>query len=197
MNHEDHPHPLLAQVPLTVSPFISLPTATPLPYTYKTLPSTLPPSITDPPATSTNTTATPQPSDADGAPQQAPPKSAYVVSSSGHAAHPDDIIASCRALQTHLTQLIDDTRSVVGKWDEQLRERDLARKRQIAPGWLDQDVKMLEPERKGGASSSLMQTQQGPGGAAAVNLLDDEPQPQVQSDEGEQLDRAFGGMNIQ
>ncbi|KAK7510458.1 hypothetical protein IWZ03DRAFT_396739 [Phyllosticta citriasiana] len=194
MNHEDHPHPLLAQVPLTVSPFISLPTATPLPYTYKTLPSTLPPSITDPPASSTNTTATPQPSDADGAPQQAPPKPAYVVSSSGHAAHPDDIIASCRALQTHLTQLIDDTRSVVGKWDEQIRERDLARKRRIAPGWLDQDVKMLEPERRGG--SSQMQMQQGPGGAA-VSLLDDAPQPpQVQSDEGEQLDRAFGGMNI-
>ncbi|KFX89057.1 hypothetical protein V490_07257, partial [Pseudogymnoascus sp. VKM F-3557] len=32
--NDNKAHPLLAQVPLTVSPFISLPTATTLPYTY-------------------------------------------------------------------------------------------------------------------------------------------------------------------
>ncbi|KAK8187310.1 hypothetical protein IWZ00DRAFT_546081 [Phyllosticta capitalensis] len=188
MNHEDHPHPLLAQVPLTVSPFISLPTATPLPYTYKTLPSTLPPSITDPPPSNTT-----QPADSDAAAAQQPPKPAYVVSSSGHAAHPDDIIASCRALQSHLTQLMDDTRSVVNKWDEQIRDRELARKRQIAPGWLDQDVKMLEPERRGPGGGPQMQ--QGPGAASLLDASVGEVQ--AQSDEGEQMDRAFGGMKIQ
>src|SRR5271168_4554010 len=92
-------HPLLAQIPLTVSPFISLPTATTLPYTYKTLPSTLPPSSTGSTTTST-----------DGKPK-------YVVSSSGHSAHPDDIIDSCKALQAYIQKVQDDADRELKAWE--------------------------------------------------------------------------------
>ncbi|KAK7706949.1 hypothetical protein SLS57_009463 [Botryosphaeria dothidea] len=188
--HEDHPHTLLAQIPLTVSPFVSLPTATPLPYTYKQLPSTLPPSVTDPPPDAANN---------DTQQQQQPPKPAYVTSASGqHAAHPDDIIASCRALQAHLTQLTEDARATLRRWEDGIHERDLAEKRRVAPGWLDEEVKMLVPERKGDE-----QQQQGSlldggvpgqeGGAAAGG---EAMQGVVQSDEGAELDRAFGGLGI-
>ncbi|EKG18954.1 hypothetical protein MPH_03770 [Macrophomina phaseolina MS6] len=195
--HEDHPHPLLAQIPLTVSPFVSLPTATPLPYAYKQLPSTLPPSATDPPPTpddtssSSNTTA-----------QQQPPKPAYVTSASGqHAAHPDDIIASCRALQAHLTRLTDDARASLRRWEDDLRERDLAEKRRVAPGWLDEEVKMLVPERKGGLQQQAETAQGGlPDGGAASQGQEgaggEAMQGVVQSDEGAELDRAFGGLGI-
>ncbi|KAF2140351.1 uncharacterized protein K452DRAFT_289091 [Aplosporella prunicola CBS 121167] len=189
--HDEHPHPLLAQVPLTVSPFVSLPTATPLPYAYKTLPSTLPPSVTDVPATAPA-------ADVSADANAAPPKPAYVTSSSGHAAHPDHIIASCRALQAHLTRLTEDAQATVRKWEDQIRERDLAEKRRVAPGWLDEEVKLLVPERKGGAE------QQGlPGQQQQRSLLDaDEggagPMTGVveNNKEGEELDRAFGGMGI-
>ncbi|EOD53003.1 hypothetical protein GTA08_BOTSDO01239 [Neofusicoccum parvum] len=190
--HEDHPHPLLAQIPLTVSPFVSLPTATPLPYTYKQLPSTLPPSVTDAP---------PPADDAAQAPQQQQQKPAYVQSASGqHAAHPDDIIASCRALQAHLTRLTDDARATLRRWDDGIRERDLAEKRRVAPGWLDEEVKMLVPERRGGGGQqgSLLdggvspQGHEGGGGGAGGEAM----QGVVQSNEGEELDRAFGGLGI-
>ncbi|OJD33489.1 conserved oligomeric golgi complex subunit 2 protein [Diplodia corticola] len=205
--HEDHPHPLLAQLPLTVSPFVSLPTATPLPYTYKQLPSTLPPSVTDPPAPAGG-----NPDDQDNNnSSSSPPKPTYVTSASGqHAAHPDDIIASCRALQAHLTRLTEDARATARRWEDGLRERDLAEKRRVAPGWLDEEVKMLVPERKGGGGGGEQQ----PGGAS---LMDEDAPPPVmhyqqqqqqqgvggeamqgvvQSDEGAELDRAFGGLGL-
>ncbi|KAJ5148527.1 hypothetical protein N7448_000105 [Penicillium atrosanguineum] len=84
------PHLFLAQVPLTVSPFINLPTSVTLPYTYKSVPSTLPPSVTV------------DPSNPDA-------KARYVISSSGeHAAHPDEILAACQSLEQHLKKTRSD-----------------------------------------------------------------------------------------
>jgi hypothetical protein len=178
------PHPLLAQLPLTVSPFISLPTATTLPYTYKSLPSTLPPSMTDPAPTSNQP---PHPEQQ----QQAQP--AYVVSqATGHAAHPDQIIASCHALQAHLAKLQDDAMNTVQKWQDGIKERELMEKRRVAPGWLDVDQtsRMLVPERAGGEAhtegSASVQT-------PADNMDVDRPR---QGDGGEELDRAFGGLGL-
>lgn len=194
-------HPLLEQMPLTVSPFVSLPTATTLPYTYKSMPSTLPPSSAGITSTSSDTSS-------------ADPKPKYVISQSGHAAHPDDIIASCRALQAHIGKLQADAEASLREFDERIRARDLAEKRRLAPGWLDSDVRVLEPERKtatppevGGGSG------RGPGGDA--DMLDD-PAMDVAflvggaqaghgrggasemavPDEGEQIDRAFGGLAL-
>jgi hypothetical protein len=116
------PHPLLTQVPLTISPFLSLPTSVPLPYSYKSLPSTLPPSITS--------------------------ESAYVTSASGSSAHPDTILSSCTALQQHLSKLEAEARRTLKGWEDKRAAEDLAEKRRLAPGWLDSGVHILKPEEE-------------------------------------------------
>lgn len=166
------PHPLLEQVPLTVSPFVSLPAANTLSYNYKTMPSNIPPSSLGVP------TASEDPSNQ--------PKPQYVVSGSGHAAHPDDIMASCRALHEHVKKLQEDADRDLKAFEEQIKERDLAEKRRVAPGWLDSDARMLEPERATpAATEQLEQAQAG-----------DEALAEKDTEEGAALDRAFGGMNL-
>ncbi|KAL2040535.1 hypothetical protein N7G274_006514 [Stereocaulon virgatum] len=172
-------HPLLAQIPLTVSPFISLPTATTLPYTYRPLPSTLPPSSTADPTTGTE-------------------RENYVVSRSGHAASPEEIIASCQALQAHIQKTQEDAEEKVKEWEQSLKEQELAEKRRVAPGWLDRDEKILQPNR---TSVAGMPKAQGP----SHNIMDQQEEPQRQRHEvpgredpaGDELDRAFGGMGLQ
>ncbi|KAH7318284.1 hypothetical protein B0I35DRAFT_478803 [Stachybotrys elegans] len=174
--HNNRPHHLLEQVPLTVSPFVSLPAATTLSYNYKTLPSTIPPSSLGIPAAA-----------GDGPSQQPKPK--YVVSGSGHAAHPEDIMASCRALQDHIVKMQQDAERELGELEERIRERELAEKRRLAPGWLDSEARILEPERH--ASSS----QANEVSVLEVDAAQSQPAaPQV--DEGAELDRAFGGMEL-
>lgn len=160
------PHPLLEQVPLTVSPFVSLPAATTLSYNYKTMPSNIPPSSLGIP------TASEDPSNQ--------PKPRYVVSGSGHAAHPDDIIASCRALHEHVKKLQEDADRDLREFEENIKERDLAEKRRLAPGWLDSDARMLEPERA----------------KVEEPAQEVEAPTETDTDEGKALDRAFGGMNL-
>jgi len=173
-------HPLLAQVPLTVSPFISLPTATTLPYTYKTLPSTLPPSSTGNPASSTEE------------------KAQYVVSSGGHAAHPDDIVASCKALQAYIQKVQDDADGELKEWQDAIDARELAEKRRIAPGWLDGATKILEPARiskTSGPEISHGSLMDGDVSSADMSSLN-QTVAAAPSRDGEDLDRAFGGLGI-
>lgn len=165
---------MLEQVPLTVSPFVSLPAATTLSYNYKTMPSTLPPSSLGIPAASEDPSTQPKPR--------------YVVSSSGHAAHPDDIMASCRALQAHVSKMQEDADKELREFEERIKERELAEKRRLAPGWLDSEARILEPERSGAPESST---------AAPPSDLMDQPEEKPQgTDEGAELDRAFGGMEL-
>ncbi|KAH7383446.1 hypothetical protein BKA64DRAFT_712327 [Cadophora sp. MPI-SDFR-AT-0126] len=175
--HDNRTHPLLAQVPLTVSPFVSLPTATTLPYTYKTLPSSLPPSST-------------------GAPSSGDEKTPYVVSSSGHAAHPDDIIASCKALQAYIQKVQDDADKELKAWEEYITARDLAEKRRVAPGWLDSEARILEPERKAEAGQSQSNLMDVDVSSAEASSLQNAPVV-ASNGEGDELDRAFGGMALQ
>ena len=175
------PHPILAQVPLTVSPFISLPTATTLPYTYKPLPSTLPPSST---------------ADANGI-----ERDKYVVSASGHAASPEDIIASCQALQVHIQKTQEDAEKAIKNWETSLREEELAEKRRVAPGWLDRNEKILEPEKK---ISSITPSVPHHASNIALNVMDSQDTVAKKQSEhhslpdaaGEELDRVFGGITI-
>ncbi|KAK4451954.1 hypothetical protein QBC34DRAFT_400001, partial [Podospora aff. communis PSN243] len=191
--HDNRSHPLLQQVPLTVSPFINLPTATTLPYTYKAMPSALPPSTT-------GIGVAPPDSDSGSA-----PKPRYVISSSGHAAHPDDIIASCRALQAHIAKLTADAEAEIKAIDERIRARELAEKRRVAPGWLDGEVRLLEPERKGGQSGGQEMVQgtggqfgsgNGSGNGNGADNTDGVSEMSAVPDEGEELDRAFGAMAL-
>lgn len=173
-------HPLLAQVPLTVSPFVSLPTSTTLPYTYKTLPSTLPQS-------STGTAA-------------AEEKAQYVVSASGHAAHPDEIIASCKALQAYIQKVQDDADKELKAWQDAIEARELAEKRRVAPGWLDSEARILEPERKAAAHNldgEMGQRNLMDAGVSSNDLSGLRHTPVVvPNGEGDELDRAFGGLGI-
>lgn len=86
-----------------------------------------------------------------------------------------------------------------------MKEQELAEKRRLAPGWLDREEKILEPERGGGG---------GGGGGAAIpdkgarvgsaNIMDQEDertqdltQATAGADPaGDELDRAFGGMAL-
>ncbi|KFZ04112.1 hypothetical protein V502_10401 [Pseudogymnoascus sp. VKM F-4520 (FW-2644)] len=176
--NDNKAHPLLAQVPLTVSPFISLPTATTLPYTYKTLPSTLPPSSTGTTSTASATDSKPQ----------------YVVSATGHAAHPDEIVASCKALQAYISKVQDDADRELKSWEEAIRSRELAEKRRVAPGWLDSEARILEPAQR---------TSHG-GAVGKANIMDSEAESaeatglgeslsDMVTREGEEMDKAFGG----
>jgi len=176
MYESNQPHPLLAQVPLTVSPFISLPTAVTLPYTYRTVSSALPPS------------ATIDPADPDG-------KVRYVVSSSGHAAHPDDILASCQALEDHLGKTQTNAEKLIKEWDESVKQRELAEKRRVAPGWLDREEKLLQPTQVSSTKAPSGNMQQ-PGGLD--NHLPDHAYQgtAMAPEERHELDRALDSLAL-
>ncbi|KAK3297339.1 uncharacterized protein B0H64DRAFT_122867 [Chaetomium fimeti] len=175
---DNRTHPLLQQLPLTVSPFVNLPTATTLPYRYKPMPSTLPPSTTGITATTTASTTNPEDSAPGGSnnnnttdPTSARPTSSnhrqqkprYVVSASGHAAHPDEILASCRALHAHVAQMCAAAEADVARVDARIRAEELAEKRRVAPGWLDSEARLLEPERPAGSTGAAASGGEGGG----------------------------------
>lgn len=117
----------------------------------------------------------------------------YVVASSGHAAHPDDIAASCRALQAHLIRTRDEAERTLRDLADRLRARELAEKRRVAPGWLDSDARLLQPERSGGSDVVV-----GPPAAQFAEMTlaerrDSGAISEMAVDQGEELDRAFGG----
>jgi hypothetical protein len=190
-------NPLLEQVPLTVSPFISLPSATTLSYNYKTMPSSIPPSSLGIQAASDDSALSAGAGAAGGGggatPQQGSSanKPRYIVSGSGgHAAHPDDIITTCRALHAQVSKMQEDAERELRGFEERIRARDLAEKRRLAPGWLDSEAKLLEPERSASAAAGeppdVMDAPVEEAAAAARQTVD----------EGAQLDRAFGGMAL-
>lgn len=123
----------------------------------------------------------------------------YVVSESGHNAHPDDIIASCQALQAHIRKVQEESERLLKDWQARIKEEELAEKRRVAPGWLDRDEKILEPARSGhstGPSPGTTQTQVANIMDLRDDNLDDEGGAEVSTAAGDELDRAFGGMNI-
>ncbi|KAI1135201.1 hypothetical protein F5Y05DRAFT_421631 [Hypoxylon sp. FL0543] len=187
---DDRTHPLLAQVPLTVSPFVSLPTAATLPYTYKAMPSTLPPP-------------------ASGVTGASDDKVKYVVATSGHAAHPDDIVASCRALRDHIARMQDDAERLLRDLEARIRDRELAEKRRVAPGWLDSDARLLQPEKRPGSGAGVgaemaeaevagrfgeMSIADRRGGGGGGGSEGGTVISEMAVDQGEELDRAFGGL---
>jgi len=152
-----------------------------LPYTYKPLPSTLPPSST---------------ADANGVEREK-----YVVSGSGHAASPEDIIASCQALQAHIQKTQDDAKKAIRDWETSLKDEELAEKRRVAPGWLDRTEKILEPERKGVNITPSTPTEAASRPADVIDNQDNKIEAETgHSDEqdaaGDELDRAFGSMRV-
>ena len=87
----------------------------------------------------------------------------------------------------------EDAVTTLRKWQEDIDQRNLAEKRRLAPGWLDREEKILEPEK----------TYENRSIDDVDNSMDMQGvRPQERSltkeitAEGEQLDRAFGGMGL-
>ena len=92
----------------------------------------------------------------------------------------------------------EDAERTLEAWETDLKEKDLAEKRRVAPGWLDRDEKILEPER-GIAGSGTMEA--GMGEQEEVQSMGHPSNQKSAAEiareaEGEQLDRAFGGMGL-
>ncbi|KAF2220693.1 hypothetical protein BDZ85DRAFT_291117 [Elsinoe ampelina] len=185
----DEPSPLLAQVPLTVSPFINLPKPPTLPHNYASLPSTLPPSILNTPPTNPTSPSPPPP----------PPYVTAPNSTSGFSAHPSQIIAQNTALLARLRTTEAEAGEKVQQWEREIRERELQEKRRRAPGWLDRDEKMLSPARKG--PGDLLGGEGGEGEQDVGRGRDEGPgevggrgQKGRGGELGAMMDRAFGGL---
>lgn len=130
-------------------------------------------------------------------------KPKYVVSSTGHSAHPDDIIASCKSLQDYIKKVQDDADRELKDWEEKIAARELAEKRRVAPGWLDSDARILEPERVGSRTAAKTATP-----SSQPNIMDidafnsessgrhDAPTSEASNEAGDELDRAFGGLEV-
>lgn len=75
------------------------------------------------------------------------------------------------------------------KWEESIRERELQERRRKAPGWLDREERILEPEKKGTKKDepSLMDDEGGVDKMTAPSVGKREV-----DDLGEAMDRAFG-----
>lgn len=120
-----------------------------------------------------------------------------MVSSTGHSAHPDEIIESCKALQAYIQKVQDDADRELKAWEEKIQARELAEKRRVAPGWLDSDARILEPERVDGRRTARNATP-----ASQINIMDTDTSSaelsslslaQGPTSNGDELDRAFGG----
>lgn len=79
-----------------------------------------------------------------------------------------------------------DAERDLAELQEAARRRELAEKRRIAPGWLDSEVRVLEPEKKEGAEQE---------GEAHAEMEGTE-RAESGGDEGAELDRAFGSMRV-
>lgn len=120
-----------------------------------------------------------------------------MISSSGHAAHPDEILASCRALEADLKKAQKDAENTIREWEESIKQRELAEKRRVAPGWLDRDEKLLQPvsarQSQSPPTNSILDQQPSEGEVTSSGAS---PAAMTPSKVGEELDRAFGGLDV-
>jgi hypothetical protein len=95
----------------------------------------------------------------------------------------------------------DDADRELKAWQDALDARELAEKRRVAPGWLDSDARILEPERKntssdGGEMAQKHHLMDAGVSSADAPMLQHTPVAEPNS-EGDELDRAFGGLHLQ
>jgi hypothetical protein len=85
-------------------------------------------------------------------------------------------------------------------WQDAIDARELAEKRRVAPGWLDSDARILEPERKQAEITGEMEMGQRnlmDVGVSSNDASGLRHTPVVAPNrEGDELDRAFGGLGI-
>jgi hypothetical protein len=90
----------------------------------------------------------------------------------------------------------DDADRELQAWEDAITARELAEKRRVAPGWLDSEARILEPARRaqkeGRAEANIMDSE---ASRAEASRLGESLAERV-SREGEQLDKAFGGLGL-
>lgn len=95
-----------------------------------------------------------------------------------------------------MQRVSEEAAKTLNQWQNSIKERELADKRRVAPGWLDREEKILQPE-----NTSASHAQRVP-----PNLMDDDQvmipkaihpsEAAVAQAAGEELDRAFGSVKI-
>lgn len=95
----------------------------------------------------------------------------------------------------------EDAEKILRDWEANLKEQELAEKRRVAPGWLDREEKILEPERTTNLSRVPGSTQNRNESVSLMDRQDSDQQDLNMQDTitgvaGDELDRAFGGMAI-
>lgn len=83
---------------------------------------------------------------------------------------------------------------MVRAWEEDIRQRELAEMRRVAPGWLDREEKLLVPDTTGAATGAEEVASQGNAASAATTTAT--ATTAGLSKEAEELDRAFGGFGL-
>ena len=116
-----------------------------------------------------------------------------MTSSSGFAAHPKTIIAQNKSLLEQIEKQRKDAEQEVRAWEQKIRDRELAEKRKKAPGYLDTEQYILQPEKPRTESKA----------AGNVNLMDEPAESSGVSrtdkqvdDLGDAMDRAFGRSEL-
>lgn len=122
--------------------------------------------------------------------QSNPELPAYVTSSSGFAAHPRTITSQNKSLLEQIEKQRKDAQRKVKEWEQSINDRELAEKRRKAPGWLDTEDRILQPDKPKAEMAD-----------AGMNLMDEPaeadaaPAPKGDKDVddlGAAMDRAFG-----
>lgn len=94
---------------------------------------------------------------------------------------------------------------VLKEWEENVKGEELREKRRVAPGWLDREERVLEPERKTGLLGSGDDGLGGPPGigghrrnetTAGSEITRQGQQVPLQNAAGDELDRAFGSLEL-
>ena len=91
----------------------------------------------------------------------------------------------------------EDAELTLQRWRDDIDQRTLAEKRRIAPGWLDRDEKILEPEKMRNSSTAEQDlVSDGMTGVETGADGGNDHAAPYSREEAEQLDRFFGGMKI-
>lgn len=84
----------------------------------------------------------------------------------------------------------EDADRELREFDQRIKARELAEKRRLAPGWLDSEMHILEPEK------STPVQQQDTGNVTESQDTQNAQNGNATTDQGAELDRAFGGMEL-
>lgn len=81
----------------------------------------------------------------------------------------------------------DEAKRHLEEWEQSIKDKELAEKRRVAPGWLDRDEKILEPMKPSTENQDLLDT------GGPDNVMAPAMSP---SKEGEAIDQVFGKMAV-